>query len=266
MLGRWSTSSDSVSSMTSRPGARPLSAQRARHQAGQVALVELDRGQVDADRQRRLAAFVPPGGLAAGLAQHPFADRHDHAGLLGQRDEVQRRDDAVLGVLPADQGLQAGDLLGAQVHDRLVPQLELVPHDGPAQVRLHLQPGLELVLHGRLEQLEAILAQLLRLVHGQVGADHQLLGVVPADLAEGDADAAADEGLLAGQIERLAQGLEDPAGHRYDLLDAADTGQQHGELVAAEPGRGVALAQAALDAGRRPPAAAGHRPRGRASR
>jgi hypothetical protein len=50
--------------------------------------------------------------MRAGGAQHPFAERQDEAGLLGQRNEVERRDHAALGVVPAQQRLEAGDLAG----------------------------------------------------------------------------------------------------------------------------------------------------------
>ena len=43
------------------------------------------------------------------LLQHPFADRHDHAGFLGDRDELHRRDHAAFRMLPADQRLVADD-------------------------------------------------------------------------------------------------------------------------------------------------------------
>ena len=47
--------------------------------------------------------------LAAGLAQHPRAELHDEAGLLGQRDEVLRQQPAELRVLPAEQRLDPVD-------------------------------------------------------------------------------------------------------------------------------------------------------------
>ena len=47
--------------------------------------------------------------MAAPLAQDPAPDRDDQPGLLGDRDEVERRDQALLGVAPAQQRLDAGD-------------------------------------------------------------------------------------------------------------------------------------------------------------
>ena len=42
---------------------------------------------------------------ASRSTQH--ADRHDQAGLLGDRDEVGRQDQPALGMLPAEQRLEA---------------------------------------------------------------------------------------------------------------------------------------------------------------
>ena len=47
--------------------------------------------------------------LATGLAQDPAADRHDQAHLLGERDEGVGAEHAALGVVPAQQRLDAGD-------------------------------------------------------------------------------------------------------------------------------------------------------------
>ena len=64
---------------------------------------ELAGRQVDAHRRAASrAARVPrarPGGTPL---EDPAADRHDQAGLLGQRDERERRDQPARRVLPAD--------------------------------------------------------------------------------------------------------------------------------------------------------------------
>ena len=62
---------------------------------------------------------------AQACLQHPFADRHDQADFLGERDELVGRDQPALGMVPAQQRLEAGDLAGLQVDERLVVELEL---------------------------------------------------------------------------------------------------------------------------------------------
>src|SRR5436190_22637206 len=90
--------------------------------------------------------------MRAGGAQYPFADRQNKAGLLGQRNKVERRDHAALGVVPAQQRLEAGHLAGLQVKDRLVVELELAVGDGLAQVDLERAAQLQPLVHLALEE------------------------------------------------------------------------------------------------------------------
>ena len=76
------------------------------------------------------------GGLGAGLPQHPLAERHDQPGLLGERNELGRRDHAALGMVPAQQRLEAADLVALEVDERLVVELELAVGERLAQVEL----------------------------------------------------------------------------------------------------------------------------------
>jgi len=46
-------------------------------------------------------------------AQHPFADRSDQPGVLGQRHELHRRDIAMLWMVPAQQRLETLQLADA---------------------------------------------------------------------------------------------------------------------------------------------------------
>ena len=76
---------------------------------GQVAAQQLQRRHVDRHRQLVQAVEAPALEHAAGLAQCPFADVEDQAALLGERDELRRRDVAQLGAGPAQQRFHAGD-------------------------------------------------------------------------------------------------------------------------------------------------------------
>ena len=60
-----------------------------------------------------------------GLQDHP-ADRDDQPGLLGERDELRRAASRPqLGVVPADERLEAEDRAGVQLDQRLVVDDEL---------------------------------------------------------------------------------------------------------------------------------------------
>ena len=75
-------------------------------------------------------------GVEAGLAQHPFAERDDEARVLGDRDELGRRDFAALRMRPATQRLDPDHRFAAVVDDRLVGDANSPPLDGGAQVVL----------------------------------------------------------------------------------------------------------------------------------
>jgi len=68
----------------------------------------------------------PRGGLAAQLFDDPVADSVDQPGLLGHGDEGPGRHEAVLGVLPAHEGLQRMQAPVADAEDGLVVQPQLV--------------------------------------------------------------------------------------------------------------------------------------------
>ena len=53
--------------------------------------------------------------------------------------------------------------------------------------------------------------------------------------AEGDADAGADDDLVAQHADLAPQGGEQPLAEHVELADVLDTLQEHGELVTAEP-------------------------------
>jgi hypothetical protein len=134
------------------------------------------------------------------------------------------------------------------LHDRLVVQDQLVAVGDVAQLGLQLQPLEHVLVHVGAEQLVAVLAPGLGRVRGHVGVAEQLLGLVDARPAHGHAQAGLDRDGPAVEAERLVQAVEDPAGDRRRRVGVGDPLQQHAELVAAEAGRGVGRAQAALEA------------------
>ena len=89
--GRRPSASLSVSSSCSSSAGQPGLGQDVGDVVDDAGLADLPGGQVDADEQQRLGVAAAPGrGLAAGLGEHPAAERHDQPGLLGERDEPVR--------------------------------------------------------------------------------------------------------------------------------------------------------------------------------
>ena len=152
---------------------------------------------------------------------------------------------------PADERLEADDAVGVQVEDRLVVGEQVAVADRRPQLALLLNPRQHRGVHLLAVGLEAVLAALLRLVHGDVGVPQQLLAR-DARLVEGDADAAGGGGRagLARDVE--VQGLEDAPGHLGDVVLGPDILNEHGELVASEPGRRVEGPQAFGEVRRHP--------------
>jgi hypothetical protein len=79
---------------------------------------------------------LPDLGLPAGLLEHAPTDRHDHPRLLGETDEVGRREQSPGGMGPAHEGLEPGDPSAREPDDRLVVNPKLLALDGPAEVAL----------------------------------------------------------------------------------------------------------------------------------
>ena len=198
----------SVISSTSEVGRKAALAQRAGDVVDHLGVLELAAGQVDVEGQRLLpwrAVALPGGCLPAGLPQHPGAERPDQPAGLGQGDELGRWDQPPGRVVPAAQGLGAGDLTRGEVEGRLVVEEQLPGLQRAAQVGLELDPGDQLGVHPRVVALEPALAGGLGPVHGQVGVAQQLVGPVDVAVHPGDAHAAPDVQLAVVDEEWLAQ-------------------------------------------------------------
>ena len=153
-------------------------------------------------------------------------------------------------MLPAQQRLGADDAAARQVELRLVVDDELVLVERRAQAILERDAPLDRGVHVLGVEVEAVAAALLGVVHRGVGALEQRLGVLRVAREGGDADAAADRGALLAELQRLAERGDELARDGGGVELVAEVGEQHGELVAAEPRGGVGLAQARGDAPR----------------
>ena len=205
----------SVISSFSCAGDSPDSPERHFDLLHEVPLHELLARQIHADCQRQgWAELGLPGcHLAAGFAQCPDADRHNQAGLLGRRDEISRQDQSAIGVLPAQEALEAIQAAARELDDRLIVQLELAPVDGVAQIGLQLETHQRPLPHAGVEQFRAGLPEGLGPVHRRVGVAQDGLGRIVAVHARHDADAGGREDLMAGDVERRGQFPMDPLGH-----------------------------------------------------
>ena len=137
-------------------------------------------------------------------------------------------------MVPAQQRFHADDGPGRKIHLRLEIQLELVRIEGAPQVDFQLQPAERPDRHGLSVERVPVSSLILRLVHGHVGLDEQILDVVSVLRVDGDADARRDHESMAVALERLAERLFDPPCHPRYVRVVGDVGQQDHELIAAQ--------------------------------
>jgi hypothetical protein len=119
-----------------------------------IAGAELDRRQV----HREADVMRPLHGIAASALQDPPVDRRDHAALFRHRDEAIRRDDALLGMPPADQRFDRAGLAVARIDQGLVVGFELAVGGRVLQADFQRAPQPRLLIHRELEQPKGIAA------------------------------------------------------------------------------------------------------------
>ena len=90
---------------------------------------------------------------------------------------------------PAQQRLAGRDLLGAQIEERLVVDLEGAGGERVAQVELEVAPGLGADVHLRLEEAPGAAPLGLRPVERHVGVLEEVVGADAVARRHGDADA-----------------------------------------------------------------------------
>jgi hypothetical protein len=81
----------------------PGVSQHTEHSRDEIGPGKLQGRNNDHDADRGLAVVPPPAALAAGFAQHPFAQPDDEPGFLGNRNELVGRYEAERRVRPARQ-------------------------------------------------------------------------------------------------------------------------------------------------------------------
>ena len=180
-------------------------------------------------------------------AQHPHRQRLDELGALGHGQELTRLQQPALGVLPANERLDAVHLAGAEVELRLVVQHELVALEGQAQLLLHHERVRGVLLARGLVDDDAGGA-VLALVHRGVRVLQQLLERLGVVGVEADAEARLDAQLHTLDHDLLGQLAAHAGEQRHGAGAVGGPGQHDAELVAAESRDGVVGAQGAVEA------------------
>ena len=195
----------------------------------EVGAAELQRRDVHRDGQVR-----PGPAVEAGAAQHPFAQIDDQAGVLGDRNELRRRDLADCRMVPARQRLDADDLFAARIHDRLIGCGEPIVLDGVEQVAFEELAVGQVGVHGRVVDAGAVAALVLGAVERHVGVAQNVGGVAGAAVDRRNADRGADDDVVAADHVGRADGGDDAAGDRLERIGIGLAMGDDGEFVAAE--------------------------------
>ena len=220
-------------------------AQAALDEVGQVGVHQVHGRKIH--RHAKVHALGAPAGvLGQGRVEHEAGYFLHESRTFGQRDELLRRHRAQRVVGPAQQGFDVRDLARGQVHLGLEAQAQLVAGDRLAQVahqrqlaQVHFVPALAIDGHAA--------AVFLGVVERDVGPAQQGLGVVAVFGVQGQAQAGVEVDAGAGQVQRLAQLVEQHA--RAGLGEiGVDVVHQHHEFITAQARHQVAgahgLAQA----------------------
>ena len=199
-------------------------------------MVQVGRGEVDvrAEVLREARDRLPAAGLGDGVPEHPVADFHGEAALVGGVEEGIRRQQAQGRVAPADQGLGAGDPAGAQVHDRLVLQFELVGGQRRPEFCRQVDPLLGGLVHGLGKHQEVVPAAFLRLVHGNVGVAEEFIAPSPGSPNRTPPAAVSDRAMPPARILSFSASLSRAAS--CSTAVRVRVHDEHGELIAAEAG------------------------------
>ena len=126
-------------------------------------------------------------------------------GLLGERDEVGGREPAHLGMVPAQQRLEARDRAILQPHDRLVQHRHLVAFERAAQIGLHREAVALARAHRGLEHLDAIAADALAVIHRKLGILQHVFLALRRAVGEREPDRGGEQDLAVVEGDRRAQ-------------------------------------------------------------
>ena len=214
----------------------------------EIGLLQLARTQVDADRQVQ-AGGAPGVHLLQGGLHHPLADVERQRVVLDDGQEAAGRQQAAVRVLPADQRFGPDDLARAHVHLGLVVQHELVVEQGVADVLDALVVAAHAAVLLGIEDVAAVLAGQLGLVHGLVGLAQQLVGIDLFGLrVGGQAQAGRDLQRQLADGHGLGGGGQHAVDHGQGLFGVAEVLHHGDELIAPDARQRVALAQGVADA------------------
>ena len=162
--------------------------------------------------------------------------------MLGDRNELRRRDFADGRMIPARQRLDADDLFAARIDDRLVGGGEPVVLDGVEQIAFEQLAVGQVGVHRRVVDAGAVAALVLGAIERHVGVAQNVGGVAGAAVDHRNADRGADDDVVAADHVGRADRGDDAAGDRLERIGIGLAMGDDGEFVAAEAGHQILAA------------------------
>ena len=142
-------------------------------------------------------------------------------------------------MVPADQRLEAGELVRGKARDRLIEHRDLPLLERLAEIAFERQPAVVLAAHRGGEDLDAVGAGALGPEHGDLAFAQQILRRRLHPVIDHDADRGGEHDLLAADLHRRAQRAAHALGKSGHLARIGLGDHENGELVAAETGERV---------------------------
>jgi hypothetical protein len=206
--------------------------------------------KVDAHQESRWGETqtLPSPRLGTGLGQDESIDVVNETNLLGEGDEGRRLKEPVRRVFPANECLESDDHSRNEIDDRLIMDAHLFGEDRAAQVGFELQSLNDRDVHLILVLLDTVLTLGLGEIHSEIGVSKELVAGVTFD-AKCDAHAHRGREFLTGDDDRLAQNLHKSSDHLHDFFTIRRVFDEDGELVAAQPSRGIGFAKTGHERG-----------------
>ncbi len=207
----------------------------------EAGLVQLSSGHVDreVDRQPVREQEVPALELPDRRVEHPATDAVDETERLGDRDELLGQHRALTRPLPPHQRFEAHELTGAQVDPWLVDEEQLAAAHRVAERILEIVTARDPCTHLGVEQLASTTAVFLGLIQRDVGVSEERA----ASTSVSDASAIptlADTNASNPSRSNGSFKVRIRVGDFFRLGDVGKILTEHDELIAAEPGDGVA--------------------------
>ena len=231
-----------------RPGRHRVLGQRVLDQGHQPLVLHGPPRQVDGETHVEAAA-PDRGEPGDGVAHGPPVHVVDEAETLRGRHEAAGQQQLARLHLHPQQGLVVAHRIVAHRHDGLEHQGEAIMVTGVAHARgpAHVLGHAGLLVVLARVQVDAVAALRLGHVAGQIGLGQDVVRRLGMVVDQGHADGAGDVERLAAveELEVLEQAAQ--VLRRRHRLRAVHVVEQHRELVAAEAGQQVALADVALE-------------------